>query len=316
MVEKFINRPVLSTVFSIVIFLIGILGLVSLPITQFPEIAPPMVQVSTNYMGANADVVLKSVVAPLEEQINGVENMTYVTSSAGNDGSATIKVYFKLGTDADMAAVNVQNRVAAATSKLPSAVVQYGVTTEKSQNSMLLMIALYSTNPDYDETFVQNYARINVYPELQRVTGVGRVQIFGLRDYAIRVWLSPERLAAYNLVPKDIIGAIQEQNLEAAPGKFGDNSDQAFTYTIKYKGKFTEQQQYENIVIKALSDGRILRLKDVARIEFGAFDYSVASTSNGYPGLGMAVYQMAGSNARQIVNDVKMVMEKDRKSVV
>lgn len=314
MVEKFINRPVLSTVFSIVIFLIGILGLVSLPITQFPEIAPPMVQVFTNYMGANADVVLKSVVAPLEEQINGVENMTYVTSSAGNDGSATIKVYFKLGTDADMAAVNVQNRVAAATSKLPSAVVQYGVTTEKSQNSMLLMIALYSTNPDYDETFVQNYARINVYPELQRVTGVGRVQIFGLRDYAIRVWLSPERLAAYNLVPKDIIGAIQEQNLEAAPGKFGDNSDQAFTYTIKYKGKFTEQQQYENIVIKALSDGRILRLKDVARIEFGAFDYSVASTSNGYPGLGMAVYQMAGSNARQIVNDVKMVMEKSSKS--
>lgn len=313
MVEKFIQRPVLSTVFSIVIFLIGMLGLVSLPITQFPEIAPPMVQVTTNYMGANSDVVLKSVVAPLEEQINGVENMTYITSTAGNDGSASISVYFKLGTDADMAAVNVQNRVAAASSKLPSAVTQYGVTTEKSQNSMLLMVSLYSENPDYDETFIQNYARINIYPELQRVPGVGRVNIFGMRDYAIRVWLSPERLAAYNLVPNDIIGAIQEQNLEAAPGKFGENSDQAFTYTIKYKGKFTEQQQYENIVIKALSDGRILRLKDVARIEFGAFNYSVEGLSNGYPGTAMAIYQMAGTNARQIVNDIKVVLDRSSK---
>lgn len=310
MVETFLKRPVLATVVSIVITLVGILSLVSLPITQFPEIAPPMVQVTTNYTGANSESVLKSVVAPLEEQINGVENMTYMTSTAGNDGSATIQVYFKLGTDPDMAAVNVQNRVAAATSKLPSSVTQYGVTTEKMQNSMLLMISMYSENPDYDETFVQNYARINVYPELQRISGVGRVNIFGARDYSIRVWLQPERLAAYNLQPGDVLGVIQEQNVEAAPGKFGENSNQSFTYTIKYSGKFTETKDYENMVIKALSDGRILRLKDVARVEFGAFNYAVTSKTLGYPATAMAVYQMAGSNARQIVSDVKATMDK------
>lgn len=309
MVETFLKRPVLSTVLSIVITLIGLLGLVTLPITQFPEIAPPMVQVTTYYTGANSETVLKSVVAPLEEQINGVENMTYIVSTAGNDGSATIQVYFKLGTNPDMAAVNVQNRVAAATSKLPSSVVQYGVTTEKMQNSMLLMISLYSENPDYDETFLQNYTRINIYPEIQRINGVGRVSIFGARDYAIRIWLAPERLAAYNLDPTDVIGAIQEQNVESAPGKFGENSDQTFTYTIKYSGKFTETSDYEDIVIKALSDGRILRLKDVARVEFGAFDYSVRSQCNGYPSTAFAVYQMAGSNARQIVTDIKSRME-------
>lgn len=314
MVEQFIKRPVLSTVLSILIFMIGILGLVSLPITQFPEIAPPMVQVTTNYMGANADVVLKSVIAPLEEQINGVENMTYMTSTSDNNGSATINVYFKLGTDADLAAVNVQNRVSAASSKLPSSVTQYGVTTQKSQNSILLMISLYSENPDYDETFVQNYARINLYPELQRVNGVGLVSIFGARDYSMRVWLQPEKLAAYNLNPSDVLGAIQEQNLEAAPGKFGDNTGQEFTYTIRYKGKFSEQSDYENIVVKALSDGRILRLRDVATIEFGAFDYSVSATAQGYPAAAMAVYQMAGTNARQIVDDIKMVLERASKT--
>ncbi|MEG2098654.1 MAG: efflux RND transporter permease subunit [Mucinivorans sp.] len=314
MVDKFIKRPVLSTVLSIVIFLIGLLGLASLPITQFPEIAPPMVEVSASYMGASADVVLKSVVAPLEEQINGVENMTYMTSTADNNGSATIKVYFSLGTDADLAAVNVQNRVAAATSKLPSAVIQYGIKTQKSQNSMLLMVSLYSDNPDYDETFVENFARINVYPELQRVNGVGMVSIFGMRDYAMRVWLQPEKLASYNLMPQDVLGAIQEQNLEAAPGKFGDNTGDEFTYTIRYKGKFTEPSQYENIVIKALSDGRILRLKDVARLELGAFSYGVKSHSQGKPAVGMAIYQMAGTNARQIVNDIKVVLENSSKT--
>ena len=314
MVDKFIKRPVLSTVLSIVIFLIGLLGLVSLPITQYPEIAPPMVQVNTNYMGASADVVLKSVVAPLEEQINGVENMTYMTSTADNNGSATINVYFKLGTNADLAAVNVQNRVAMATSKLPSSVTQYGITTEKSQNSMLLMISLYSENPAYDETFIQNFARINLYPELQRVTGVGRVNIFGARDYSMRVWLQPEKLAAYGLVPADVLGAIQEQNLEAAPGKFGDNTGEEFTYTIRYKGKFTEPVEYENIVIKALSDGRILKLRDVAKVELGAFNYSVESRAQGYPSTAMAVYQMAGSNARQIVSDIKVVLEEASKT--
>lgn len=310
MVDKFLNRPVLATVFSILIFMIGLLGLKSLPITQFPEIAPPMVQVTTNYLGANSDAVLKSVIAPLEEQINGVENMSYISSSAGNDGSAEIKVYFKLGTNADMASVNVQNRVSAATSKLPTAVVQYGVTTEKSFTSALMFISVYSTNTAFDETFLQNYAKINIYPELQRVNGVGRVSIFGMRDYSMRIWLQPEKLAAYSLNPTDIINSIGEQNVEAAPGKFGDNTGEQFTYTIKYKGKFVEPSQYENIVIKALSDGRILRLKDVARVELGAFDYSVTSTENNNPAMALAVYQMAGSNARQIIVDAKDVLER------
>lgn len=310
MVDKFLNRPVLATVFSILIFLFGLLGLKSLPITQFPEIAPPMVQVTTNYMGANAESVLKSVIAPLEEQINGVENMSYITSSASNSGAADIKVYFKLGTNIDMAAVNVQNRVSAATSKLPSSVVQYGVTTEKSFTSALMFVSVYSKNPAYDETFLENYAKINIYPELQRVNGVGRVSIFGMRDYSMRIWLQPEKLAAYSLNPSDVIGAIGEQNVEAAPGKFGDNTGEQFTYTIKYKGKFVEPFQYENIVIKALSDGRILRLKDVARVELGAFDYSITSTENRYPAMALAVYQMAGSNARQIVIEIYEVLER------
>ncbi|MFI3294496.1 MAG: efflux RND transporter permease subunit [Rikenellaceae bacterium] len=309
MVEKFLQRPVLATVFSILIFLVGLLGLASLPITQFPEIAPPMIQVTTNYIGANSEVVLKSVIAPLEEQINGVENMDYMVSTASNDGSATIKIYFTLGTNADMASVNVQSRVSAATSKLPSSVTSYGITTEKSFNSMLLMVSLYSENPAFDETALQNYAKINVYPELQRVSGVGRVSIFGARDFSMRIWLEPERLVAYGLNPSDVISAISEQNIEAAPGKFGDNTGSEFTYTIKYAGKFTQPSEYENIVIKALSDGRMLKIKDVARVELGAFDYSVSTTENGHSAMALAVYQMAGTNARQIVNDIKATLE-------
>ncbi len=313
MVEKFINKPVLSTVISIVISLLGVLGLLSLPITLFPEIAPPMVSVSTIYQGANADVVLKSVNAPLEEQINGVENMTYITSTASNDGSSKISVYFSLGTDPDLAAVNVQNRVAAATSKLPAAVTSYGVTTEKKQNSTLLMAAFYSENPDYDATFVENYVRINIYPQIQRIKGVGQVSIFGSKDYSMRVWLKPDRMAAYNLMPTDVIAAIKEQNIEAAPGKFGENSGQELTYTIKYKGKFTLPEEYGGIVIKALDDGRILYLKDVADIELGSFNYTVNAQSKGYPGTVFAVYQMAGTNAKQIVDDTKALLEEASK---
>ncbi len=315
MVEKFINRPVLSTVFSIIISLLGIIGLMSLPITLFPDIAPPMVSVTTNYQGANASVVLKSVNAPLEEQINGVENMTYISSKAANDGSSDISVYFTLGTDPDLASVNVQTRVSAATSKLPQSVTEYGVTTQKKQNSILIMAAFYSENPEYDATFVENYLRINIYPEMQRVPGVGQVSIFGARDYSMRVWLKPDRLAAYNLVPSDIVAAIQEQNIEAAPGKFGENSNQSLTYTIRYKGKFTDPADYENIVIKATSDGRILYLKDVARIELGAFNYTVLTNSNGYPGAAFAVYQMAGTNAKQIVSDIKDVLAKSAETM-
>lgn len=305
MLQKILDRPVLATVISIFITIAGVLGLVSLPITQYPDIAPPIVQVSANYPGANAETVLKSVIAPIEEQINGVENMTYMVSTASNDGSATIKVYFETGTDADMASVNVQNRVSSATSKLPSAVTSYGVTTEKMQNNILLFMSIYSENPDYDQTFVENYTRINIYPDLQRVNGVGMVNVFGLGDYSMRIWLDPDKLASLNLVPSDVIGAIQEQNLEAAPGKFGENSNASFEYTIKYKGKFDDVSEYENIVIKAFPDGRILKLKDVARIELGAFSYAIQSKTQSCPSVVMSVYQMAGSNAKEVVDNVK-----------
>ena len=213
MIQKIIKRPILATVISIIIVILGMLGLMSLPITSYPDIAPPMVRVSANYPGANAEVVLKSVIAPLEEQINGVEGMTYMVSTGGNDGSATIQVYFQLGYDADMAAVNVQNRVSQASSKLPSEVTSYGITTEKMQNTMLLMLSIFSDSPDFDATFVENYARINIMPVLQRVNGVGRVNVFGAGDYSIKVWLDPDKMAALNLVPSDIAAAIREQNI-------------------------------------------------------------------------------------------------------
>ena len=218
MLKIFIERPVLSTVISILITILGVLGLMSLPVEQYPEIAPPTVQVSAVYTGANAETVLNSVVIPLEEEINGVEGMTYITSSAANDGTAKISVYFELGVDPDIAAVNVQNRVARATSKLPQAVVQTGVTTLKSQNSALMFVSLYSDNEEYDGTFVQNYAKINLVPKLQRVKGVGQVNVFGARDYSMRVWIDPVKMASYNISPRDVQAALQEQNVEAAPG--------------------------------------------------------------------------------------------------
>ena len=310
MFKNILKKPVLATVISILIVIAGGLGLLSLPITTYPDIAPPMVQVSTNYTGANAEVVLKSVIAPLEEQINGVEGMTYITSTASNDGNAQIKVYFELGYDPDMAAVNVQNRVSAASSKLPSAVTTYGVTTEKMQNTILLMVSFFSENPDYDEVFVENYVRINILPELQRVNGVGRVNVFGAGDYSMKVWMDPDKMAALNLIPSDIAAAIQEQNIEAAPGKFGQDSKSAFEYTIRYKGKFVEPSEYENIVIKAYPDGRILKLKDVARIELDAFNTSTFNSSKGYPGTALSIYQMAGSNAKEVIENVIATLNK------
>lgn len=310
MFKNILKKPVLATVISILIVIAGGLGLLSLPITTYPDIAPPMVQVSTNYTGANAEVVLKSVIAPLEEQINGVEGMTYITSTASNDGNAQIKVYFELGYDPDMAAVNVQNRVSAASSKLPSAVTTYGVTTEKMQNTILLMVSFFSENPDYDEVFVENYVRINILPELQRVNGVGRVNVFGAGDYSMKVWMDPDKMAALNLIPSDIAAAIQEQNIEAAPGKFGQDSKSAFEYTIRYKGKFVEPSEYENIVIKAYPDGRILKLKDVARVELDAFNTSTFNSSKGYPGTALSIYQMAGSNAKEVIENVIATLNK------
>ncbi|MBF0694557.1 MAG: multidrug efflux RND transporter permease subunit [Flavobacterium sp.] len=314
MLKTFIERPVLSTVISIIITILGVLGLMSLPIEQYPEIAPPTVQVNATYTGANASTVLNSVVIPLEEEINGVEGMTYMTSSAANDGSAKITVFFKLGVDPDIAAVNVQNRVSRATSKLPQAVVQTGVTTVKSQNSALMFLSLYSENEEYDGTFVQNYAKINLVPVLQRVSGVGQVNVFGAKDYSMRIWIDPERMAAYNIAPKDIQQALQEQNVEAAPGKFGENAVGVYEYVIKYKGRLSEVSEYENIIIKSTGNGGFVRLSDVANIELGAFNYGARNFGMGHEGVGMGIFQTSGSNAQEISDEVEAVMREAEKS--
>lgn len=309
MLKTFIERPVLSTVISIIITILGILGLMSLPVEQYPEIAPPTVQVSANYTGANAETVLNSVVTPLEEEINGVEGMTYMTSTAANDGSASINVYFELGVNPDIAAVNVQNRVARANSKLPSEVVQTGVTTVKSQNSALMFLSLYSDNPEFDGTFVQNYAKINLVPKLQRVNGVGQVNVFGGMDYSMRIWIDPEKMAAYGIVPSDVQAALREQNVEAAPGKFGENAEGVYEYVIKYQGRLGEAEQYENIVIKATGDGNFLRLKDVAKIELGALSYTSKNFGMGHPGVAMGIFQTSGSNANDIIEEVQSILD-------
>ncbi len=308
MLQRFIKRPVLSTVISILLVLAGIVSLTKLPITQFPDIAPPAVLVTAAYPGASAEVVARSVATPLEEAINGVENMTYMTSNSNNDGTMTLSVFFKAGTDPDIASVNVQNRVATASSLIPQEVLQAGITTQKQQNSIIMAIALYSDST-YDETFLQNYARINIVPEIQRVHGVGQASIFGSKDYAMRVWLQPDRLAAYDLSAQDVLTAIKEQNLEAAPGKFGEGSAESFEYIIKYKGKLSQNEDYENIILKSESDGSTIRLKDIARVELGSFNYTaVAKVDNG-PSTGILIYQTAGSNANDILTEVNRIME-------
>lgn len=309
MLKKFIERPVLSTVISVLLVILGIIGLINLPISQYPDIAPPTVFVSANYSGANADVVLKSVIVPLEEQINGVENMTYMTSSAGNDGSAQITIFFKVGTNPDLAAVNVQNRVSRAVSLLPQVVTQSGVTVAKSQNSNLLIFSLYSENKDYDDTFLQNYCQINLVPAIQRVNGVGNTQIFTSKDYSMRIWLKPDVMASYQLVPDDITNALNEQNIEAAPGKFGENSNESFQYVIKYTGRLKTTQQFGDIIIKSVGKGQLLHLKDVARIELGALDYSADLKTNGLPSIGVGITQASGSNARDVINNTKKILE-------
>jgi len=314
MFKIFIQRPVLSTVISVIIVILGILGLTALPIAQYPDIAPPTVVVAASYTGANADVVLKSINVPLEEQINGVENMTYMTSTATNDGSASIKVFFKVGTDPDLAAVNVQNRVSRATSLLPQEVTQAGVTVTKSQSSNLLITSLYSDVPGYDQTFLQNYIKINLIPQIQRVTGVGEVTVFGSKDYSMRIWLKPDVMQQYSLIPSDITAALAEQNIEAAPGKFGENGKQAFQYVIKYKGRLVTEQEFENIIIKSAGQGQFLRLKDVATIQLDALTYTSTSTTNGKPSVGFAVSQTPGSNARDVINQSKAIIEEAAKT--
>lgn len=310
--DKFIKRPVLSTVISIIIVILGILGLIAIPVTQYPDIAPPTVRVSTTYTGANAQTVLNSVIAPLEEQINGVENMMYMTSTATNTGEATIEVYFKQGTDPDMAAVNVQNRVAKAQGFLPSEVTQVGVITSKRQTSMLLGFTVYSADDKFDETFIQNYVKINLIPQIQRVPGVGDAMVLGA-DYSMRIWLKPDVMAQYQLMPSDVTAALAEQNIEAAPGQFGESGDQSFQYIMKYKGRLQTPEEFEDIVIRATADGEILRLKDVARVELGGLSYGYATRSNGHPGVTAMIFQTAGSNATQIIKDIEVLLKEASK---
>jgi HAE1 family hydrophobic/amphiphilic exporter-1 len=314
MFKRFIERPVLSTVISIILTLLGLLSLISLPVTQFPDIAPPTVQVTAVYPGANAEVVARAVATPLEESINGVENMTYMTSTSGNDGTMTLNVFFKLGTSPDLAAVNVQNRVSKATSLIPQEVVQAGISTQKQQNSMIMVPLLYSTDSTYDETFLQNYAKINIIPEIQRVPGVGQALVFGAKDYSMRIWLKPDRLTANNISVQEVLQSIQQQNLEAAPGRFGEGSAASFEYILKYKGKLSQNQDYENIILKASVDGSIVRLKDVARVEFGSFAYSSNTTIEGKQGAGIAIFQTAGSNANDILTAVTEALDKASRS--
>ncbi len=309
MFDRFIERPVLSTVISILIVILGVLGLTSLPVAQYPEIAPPTIVVSASYQGASADVVLNSVVVPLEEQLNGVEGMTYMTSSAGNDGSARITITFKLGIDADIASVNVQNRVALATPLLPAEVVRAGVITRKTQSSNLLIFSLYSDNPTYDQAFVQNYADINLIPIIKRVPGVGDASAFGQMIYAMRIWLKPDVMATYGLVPGDVSAALAEQNIEAAPGQFGEQGKQSFQYTIKYTGRLKNAAAFENIIIRATPGGQILRLKDIAKVELGAQSYGSNSSTNGKPSVGVAISQTAGSNAQDVIKGSLQVLK-------
>ncbi|WAC42139.1 efflux RND transporter permease subunit [Pedobacter sp. SL55] len=309
MFKKFIDRPVLSTVISIIILILGVLGIITLPVSQYPEIAPPTVQVSASYQGANADVVMSSVVVPLEEQINGVEDMTYMTSSAGNDGSATITVNFKLGTNPDLAAVNVQNRVARATSLLPAEVTRAGVITAKRQSSNVLIFALNSEDPAYDQKFLQNYAEINIIPQIKRVTGVGDVNAFGQSIYTMRLWLKPDVMAAYGLIPSDVSAALADQNIEAAPGQLGEQGQQSFQYTLKYTGRLKDETQFGDMIIRTAENGQVLKLKDIARIELGAQSYASSVQLNGKAALGFAVNQTAGSNAKEVIDGALKALE-------
>jgi len=313
MIKIFIDRPVLSTVISILITILGVLGLLSLPIELYPDIAPPTVQVNATYTGANAETVLNSVIIPLEEEINGVEGMTYMSSTASNSGAASISVFFEQGIDADIAAVNVQNRVSRATSKLPSVVIQTGVTTIKKQTSALLFFSLFSDNEEFDETFVQNYAKINIVPLLERVKGVGQVNVFGAKDYSMRIWIDPQKMAMFKIIPSDIQTALREQNIEAAPGKFGENAEGVYEYTMKYKGRFSKVSEYEDIIIKSEGNGQFLRLKDVATVELGAFSYVAKNMGMGKPGVAVGVFQTPGSNAQEVTEEVMKILEEAKK---
>lgn len=301
--RTFIDRPILACVISVLILMLGLISLFNLPMEQYPDIAPPTVSVSTSYTGANAETVQKSVIVPLEEAINGVENMTYMTSTATNNGSGSITVYFKQGTDPDMATINTKNRVSEAEGLLPAEVTKIGVTVEKRQNSMLKILALYSPDNSYDQTFINNYFKINVEPRLSRITGVGNVNVMG-GDYAMRIWLNPQVMAQYSLVPDDVISALGDQNVEAATGTLGEDSENTYQYTLKYRGRYETSEEFGNIVIKSLSNGEVLRLKDIAKVELGAQSYAYNSEINGHPGATCMISQTASSNANEIIEEI------------
>ena len=305
--KTFIDRPILSCAISVLILILGIIGLSNLPMEQYPDIAPPTIMVSTTYTGANAETVLKSVIAPLEEAINGVENMTYMTSTATNTGSASITVYFAQGTDPDMATVNTKNRVSEAEGLLPAEVTKVGVTVEKRQNSMVKILALYSPDDSYDQNFINNYFKINVEPRLSRITGVGNVSVMG-GDYAMRIWMNPQKMAQHQLVPADVIALLDDQNVEAATGTLGEDSENTFQYTLKYRGRYETAEEFGNMVLTALPTGEVLRLKDVAEVELGAQTYAYNSQIAGHPGATCMISQTAGSNANEIVKEVDALM--------
>ena len=306
-VKTFIDRPILSAVISVAILLLGVICLLQLPVEQFPEIAPPTISVSASYPGAGAETVQKSVVIPLEESINGVEDMMYMVSSSTNSGSANIQIYFRQGTDGDMAMVNVQNRIAQAQSLLPAEVTRSGVTVRKRQTSRIKTVAVYSPDGTFDQNFISNYMKINIEPRLSRIAGVGEVDIYG-GDYSLRIWLDPGKMAKYNLVPSDIRQVLDEQNLEAPTGTLGADSDNTFRYTLKYRGRYEREVDYENLVIRALADGTVLRLKDVATVELGSRSYEYVGTVNGHPGVSCMISQTSGSNANEIIEEIDKVV--------
>lgn len=314
-IDLFIRRPVLAAGISIIIVLLGIISLLGLPVEKYPNMAPPTVVVSANYTGANAQTVQRSVIAPLEEAINGVENMTYITSTAAAGGRVTITVYFRPGTDADVAAVNVQNRVNAATSVLPAEVVQSGITTTKQENTLVMEFALYTDDDaKYDRAFIANWLKLNVEPALQRIPGVGNVNAMG-QEYSMRLWLKPDKMAQYHLVPQDISDVLSEQNIEAATGSLGEDSENTFQYTLRYTGRWQTPEQFGNIVIKALPHGEVLRVKDVAKVEMGSLNDRFTVITDGKTSVYCQIFQQPGSNATEVVNSVKKYLEQVEKDL-
>ena len=313
-VKTFIDRPILSGVISVLMVLVGVIGLSQLPLEQFPEIAPPTVRIMASYTGANAETVQKSVIVPLEEAINGVEGMMYMTSSASNNGTASIGIFFRQGTDADMAMVNVQNRAATVQGRLPSDVVKSGLTVRKRQTSNIKQIAVYSPDSTFDRSFLANYTKINIEPRLSRIPGVGEVNVMGA-DYSMRIWLDPLKMAHYGLTPADVTQVLNEQNVEVATGTLGAESSNTFQYVLKYRGRYEEEQEYENLVVRSLPDGDVLRIGDIARVELGSQNYNIIGETNGSPGINISINQVAGSNANEIIKQIDQEVEEIRKSL-